>query len=239
MIGRGPKSCLLGHVAGLLFCLYAKLFLPSFLNPLDSWSSMSCIALDIELAYKNVIKELDVFIDGNVQGHSFRPPKKYKPTNQAIVLVNKNFARNCVKQWMFGLQWACKHSSYSCEGWKLCKRDRKMQDSWQDSWRDVEKLEDHGCPNFQDRVDPKQMNRCGVVRVTHSETRPHFTEQSASQNCLVTGQSSIRSCKFCMVKCIISIYENKSQSESINFPIFINEKLSLQGRLLIKNIILI
>ena len=29
MIGRGPKSCLLGHVTGLLFCLYVKIFLPS------------------------------------------------------------------------------------------------------------------------------------------------------------------------------------------------------------------
>ena len=29
MIGRGPNSCLLGHVTGLLFCLYVKIFLPS------------------------------------------------------------------------------------------------------------------------------------------------------------------------------------------------------------------
>ena len=27
MIGRGPNSCLLGHVTGLLFCLYVKIFL--------------------------------------------------------------------------------------------------------------------------------------------------------------------------------------------------------------------
>ena len=35
MIGRGPNSCLLGHVTGLLFCLYVKLFLPSIFNSLD------------------------------------------------------------------------------------------------------------------------------------------------------------------------------------------------------------
>ena len=29
MTERGPKFCLLGHVTGLLFCLYVKLFLPS------------------------------------------------------------------------------------------------------------------------------------------------------------------------------------------------------------------
>ena len=31
-IGRGPNSCLLGHMTGLLFCLYVKLFLPSVFN---------------------------------------------------------------------------------------------------------------------------------------------------------------------------------------------------------------
>ena len=30
MIGRGPICYLLGHMAGLLFCLYVKIFLPSF-----------------------------------------------------------------------------------------------------------------------------------------------------------------------------------------------------------------
>ena len=35
MIGRGPNSCLLGHVTGLLFCLYVKIFLPSIFNSLD------------------------------------------------------------------------------------------------------------------------------------------------------------------------------------------------------------
>ena len=29
MIGRDPTSSLLGHVTGLLFCLYVKIFLPS------------------------------------------------------------------------------------------------------------------------------------------------------------------------------------------------------------------
>ena len=50
VVGRGPNSCLLGHVTGLLFCLYVKLFLPSIFNSVDFWSSMSCIVLDIELA---------------------------------------------------------------------------------------------------------------------------------------------------------------------------------------------
>ena len=35
MIGRGPNSCLLGHVTGLLFCLYVKIFLPSIFNSVE------------------------------------------------------------------------------------------------------------------------------------------------------------------------------------------------------------
>ena len=35
MIGRGPNACLLGHVNGLLFCLYVKIFLPSIFNSVD------------------------------------------------------------------------------------------------------------------------------------------------------------------------------------------------------------
>ena len=35
MIGQGPNSCLLGHVTGLVFCLYVKLFLPSIFNSVN------------------------------------------------------------------------------------------------------------------------------------------------------------------------------------------------------------
>ena len=35
MIGGGPSSCLLGHLSGLLFCLYVKISLPSIFNSVD------------------------------------------------------------------------------------------------------------------------------------------------------------------------------------------------------------
>ena len=59
MSRRGPTSCLIGHVNGLLFCLYVKLSLLSIFRPVDFCSSMSLIVLDIELPGKNVIKEWD------------------------------------------------------------------------------------------------------------------------------------------------------------------------------------
>ena len=82
MIGRIPTSCLLGHVTGLLFCLYIKLFLPSIFNSVVFWSRMSLMVLDMELTEKNVIKEMGLFIDGSLQGFSFCPPKSFTPNKQ-------------------------------------------------------------------------------------------------------------------------------------------------------------
>ena len=82
MIGRGPNSCLLGHVTGLLFCLYVKFILPSIFNSVDFWNSMSLIVLDIELTEKNIIKELGLFIDVSLQGFLFCPPKTFKPNKR-------------------------------------------------------------------------------------------------------------------------------------------------------------
>ena len=35
MFGQGPNCCLLGHVTGLIFCLYVKVFLPFIFNLID------------------------------------------------------------------------------------------------------------------------------------------------------------------------------------------------------------
>ena len=43
---------------------------------------MSLTLLDIELTENNKIKELELFIDGSLQGFSFCPPKTFKPNKQ-------------------------------------------------------------------------------------------------------------------------------------------------------------
>ena len=55
------KFLLLGHVTGLLFCLYKKIFVHSIFSSVDFWNRMSLIVLDIELTEKNIIEELGVF----------------------------------------------------------------------------------------------------------------------------------------------------------------------------------
>ena len=53
MIGHGPNSCLLGHVTGILFCLYVKVFVPSIFISVDFWNSLFLIVVDIDLPEKN------------------------------------------------------------------------------------------------------------------------------------------------------------------------------------------
>ena len=84
MIGRGPNSCLVGHVTGLLFCLYVKLFVPCIFNSVDFWTSMSLIVLDTDLTEKNVIKGLRLRIGGSLQGFSICPPETFKPNKETI-----------------------------------------------------------------------------------------------------------------------------------------------------------
>ena len=182
MTARGSNSCLFGPVNGLLFCLYVKLFLPPIFNPVEPWSSISCIVLDIDLADKDGIKEFGVLNDGKIQGYSLRPPKKYKPTKQAFWWT-KNLHKIA---WNSG----CLHYSelsnifpravngeYYSKRTKKCKIHVNLLD------KEVENWEDNGCPKVQDLVDEETWSYSSI----HWDTRPHFTLQSARQNCLVTA----------------------------------------------------
>ena len=49
---------------------------------------MSLIVLDIDLTLKTIVKELEIFLDGNAQGFSFCPLKIYKPNKQTTWNTN-------------------------------------------------------------------------------------------------------------------------------------------------------
>ena len=83
LIGGGPNSCLLAQVTGQLFGCFVGQLLPSILNSVHFWNSMSCIVLDIENADKNVIKKLAVFFHGSVKGYSFCP-KMHQPPKEVF-----------------------------------------------------------------------------------------------------------------------------------------------------------
>ena len=134
---------------------------------------MSCIILDLELVDKNVIKVLGVFVDGRVQRYSFRPPKKYNPTKQSF-WCTRNIDR---------IVWNSRRLDYS-ELPNILPRDAENS-------RILASLMDKGWKILMIRAVPKfkisLMKKCGFARVTHSDTRRHFTVQSAMENCLVFG----------------------------------------------------
>ena len=186
MNGRGPNSCLLGHVTGHFLCLYVKLFLPSLFNSVDFWNSMSGIVLDFELVEKNVIKALGVIIDGNVQGYSIRPPKKLKPTKQAFWCTTNvhRILRNSGRLYYSELSnihpGAIKGEDFA-KGTEKCKILGILLG------KEVETLEDHSCTKAQDLVDEETLI-CSRNAFRH-KTILHCAERKAK--CLVTPKCGI------------------------------------------------
>ena len=112
---------------------------------------MSCIVLDIQLADKNVIKELGVFIDSKVQGYSFRPPKKYKPTRQAFWctrnlqgIVSNSGHLDYIE--LSNILPRVVKGEYFAEVTDNCNIFGNFLD------KEVENLEDYGCPKVDDLV---------------------------------------------------------------------------------------
>ena len=142
-VARGPNSCLLGHVTGLLFYLYVKIFLPSVFISIGFLNSMSSIVLDIELTEKNVIKELGLYIDGSLQGFSFCPPKTFKANKQTTWNTSH----------LHGIAWSSGKLDYD----KLFVvfydiKVKKCRLLTRLLGQNVENLYDNGCPNIQDLV---------------------------------------------------------------------------------------
>ena len=179
MIGWGPNSCLLGHVTGLLFCLYVKIFLPSVFNSVAFWNSMSCIVLDIELFERNIFKELGLFIDGAVQELSFCPPKSFKPNKQTTWNTSH----------LHGIAWISGKLDYEklfpvfCDirlmnAKVFAERLEKCRLLTNLLGRNVEDLDDYGCPKIQDLVKTDSSWICPSYPFRH-KTRLHCAERKA------------------------------------------------------------
>ena len=179
MIGRGPNSYLLGHVTGLLFCLHVKIFLPSIFNSVDFWNSMALIVLVIELTDKHIIEELGVCIDGSPQGCPFCPPKNFKPDK----LTTWNTSH------LHGIAWSSGKLDYEkliavfydikvmnakvfAKGFEKCRLLTNLLE------RNVENLDDYGCPKLQDLVKTDSSLICSSYPFRH-KTRLHCAERKA------------------------------------------------------------
>ena len=114
---------------------------------------MSSIVLDIELTEKNITKDLGLYIDGSVQGFSFCTPKSFKPNKQTTWNTSH----------LHGIAWSSGKLDYEkllavfydikvmnaevfAKGLEKCRLLTNLLG------RNVENLDDYGCPRIQDLV---------------------------------------------------------------------------------------
>ena len=179
MIGRGPNSCLLGHVTELLFCFYVKLFLPSIFDSVNFLSSMSLIVLDIELTEKITIQKLGLFIDGSIQGFSFCPPKTFKPNKQTTWNTSH----------LHGIAWSSGKLDYEklfAVVYNIKLMNAEVFGKGPENCRllttfleqNVENLDDYGCPKIQDLVKTDSLWIYSSYPFRH-KTRLHCAERKA------------------------------------------------------------
>ena len=111
---------------------------------------MSLIVLDIELAERNVVEELGVYIDGQVFGYSFEPPKNYQPTHQTLWSTQN----------LHKIDWKSGSLNYSCINTMLVELRQYRAEYFAKGLekcnifstllgKEVETLDDYGCPKIQ------------------------------------------------------------------------------------------
>ena len=140
---------------------------------------MSCIVLDIELTEKNINIELGHYIDGSVRRFSFCPTKSFKPNKQTTWNTSH----------LHGIAWSSGKLQYEklfavfyeikvmkaevfAEGFEKC---RPLTDLLR---RNVENLDDYGCPRIQDLVKTDSSWMCSSYPYRH-KTRLHCAERKA------------------------------------------------------------
>ena len=154
---------------------------------------MSCISLDVDLAEKNIIKELVLLNDGSVQGFSFCPPKTFKPNKQTtlntshlhgIALSSGKLDYDKLFPVFFDIK--VMNAEVFAEGLEKCRLLTRLLG------QNVQSLDDYGCPKI--KIFSKR-RVCEIALVTFSDTKQGFTVPRGKQRCTENGLCSI--CKFC------------------------------------------
>ena len=140
---------------------------------------MSLIVLDIELTEKNLIKELELFIDGSLRLFSVCPPKTFKPNKQTTSNTShlhgiawssgkldfeKLFAAFCDIRVM--------NTEVFAKGLENCRLLTNLLG------QNIENLDDYGCPKIQDLAKTDSSWICSSCPFRH-KTRLHCAEGKA------------------------------------------------------------
>ena len=134
---------------------------------------MSLIELDIDLTDENIIRELGSSIDGSLQGFSFCPPKTFKPNKQTSwntehlhEIAWKSGKLDYEK--LFGVFYDIKVMNADV----FAKKFQKCRLLTNLFGRNVENLDDYGCPKIQDLVKTDSLLICPSYSFRH-KTRLH------------------------------------------------------------------
>ena len=137
---------------------------------------MSLVVFDIECLEGKIVKELGVFKDGIVLGYSFLPPKDYKPTFQAkwntknLHGINWNNGKLEYTELSSIIHQHCSPTTeYFAKGLEKCNLLSNYL------CKDVENLDDLGCPKFPNFSITRILT--GIVAIIRIGTKRHFTVQ--------------------------------------------------------------
>ena len=140
---------------------------------------MSCIVLDIEQTEKNKIKELGLYIDRSVQGFSFCPPKSFKPNKQTTWntshlhgIARSSGRREYEKLVAVFYDIKVMNAEVFAKGFEKCRLLTNLLG------RNLENLDDYGCPKIQDLVKMDSSWICSSYAV-RQKTRLHCAERKA------------------------------------------------------------
>ena len=114
---------------------------------------MSRTVLDIELTDKNISKVLGLYIDGSLQGFSFRPPETFKPNKQPTwntspLHGNAWSSGKLDYEKMFAVFYDIKvmNAEVFVKGFEKCRLLTNLLRP------NLENLDDYRCPKIQDLV---------------------------------------------------------------------------------------
>ena len=140
---------------------------------------MSLIVLDIELTDKNIIKELGLYLDGSLQGFSFCPPRTFKPFKQTTWNTSH----------LHGIAWSSGKMDYEklfAVFYDIIVMNAEVFAKWLEKCRlltnllgrNVDNLDDYGCPKIQDLLKTDSSWICSSYTFRH-KTRLHCAERKA------------------------------------------------------------
>ena len=151
---------------------------------------MSLIVLDVELTEKNIIKELGLFIDGSLQAFfvhggvinliNRRHGKQviYKELREEVeswIMISSLLYLKYCKVLYFKYDKKVLHAEAFAKGVDKCRLFTRLLG------QNVEKLDDYGCPKFQDLVGEGKADSswaCSSYTFRH-KTRLHCAERKA------------------------------------------------------------